>query len=347
MKILLLSICILTVLLSCKSIEKEENEILQITPVQETPEVGSFAEIITSDFLKPSIYYPSIESIELVYPQVDSELLIVKNNISDNPILRLLEFKKLYFKFNTIQESPFDENEVTSIYSYESQYYVGTLRGGVYQYDFSSLEYFEIKKPYDSMFNNSITGLTFIKNHLIISSYSGLFSYGIESKVLAHVSDDLDDQRIVSLYGFKNKIILGTVNGSLYEWDLIAFDQLLHLRNNSINDINYINGELLLGTSKSGIVSYLLDSTADSSSFESNNVNIIDKNIKLIAHFDDKYWISTQKGNLHSISNLENSDNHINYVQDVLCFTISKNYIYFGTRSDGLWFYDKINKTWG
>ncbi|MDA3812570.1 MAG: hypothetical protein PF518_19805, partial [Spirochaetaceae bacterium] len=156
MKIILIIICFIILLISCSSfeepikehIEKPDKEPIE-KPIEEDQD--KIIEIIPT----PGINLNNNSYEKIISPEL---IPIVEIRLPDDPILRIIELKNRYYIYNNLKESDFKDSLVTSIYSDNETYFVGTLRGGVIEYNLTNQTSHVLIKPRDSLYNISITG---------------------------------------------------------------------------------------------------------------------------------------------------------------------------------------------
>jgi len=360
---LTLFLIISIIFVSCGSL-KYEIEIPEKVPPQKSPlpEAVKPEEIkpeeIKAEAVKPEIYDSlelgrlfAWETGDLVYKILFPSYSIIETpeQLPEDPILRIIELKKRYYTYNDVSESDFTDDEISSVFADSNYYYLGTIRGGVFRYSLSGDGFLELTSPYESIVNLSITDIDKTDEKLIITSFSGLYTYNFKDKTFRRESTGSKNENFTSLCVVGQSVFLGTVDGRLLLWEKNNFTEIQRINNNVISVIEYVNGRILLGTSHSGLYEYIPE-TGVISLVESVNSQLVDGKITFISYFDDKYWIGAAGDGLlvfdNDLIDLLAAEKNIWFLSS--CH--SDNTIYFGTHRDGVLFYDIITEktsSWG
>ncbi|MBI9100673.1 MAG: hypothetical protein JEY91_19530, partial [Spirochaetaceae bacterium] len=282
---------------------------------------------------------------KIIYPQYFIEPHILE--LPDQPILRMIELKKRYYLYNNMNESPFGENDVSVIYANQFHYFLGTVRGAVFQYDVSGCDFKELKIPYNSIVNNSITGILQVNDLLVISSFSGIYMYNLNTDEMTEPLDKTLETSIITMCNSGNIVYLGSTDGSLYKWDLhnMVFTKIFHLDKRSISAVNLLNGRLLAGTNR-GELFEIRENSGIYSPVNPVNEMTEGSKITFIKFFDKKFWIGASGSGLLLFDRDLSSGEIVNDKSWFLSSSQSKNFIYFGTHGDGILIYDRIGSTW-
>lgn len=336
---------------SCESI-KEEPEIDEViqTPIDketepELEEMIHHYDVFTFDknlYSTPSI---DVYTNNFQVPLVLKGELFIEEYFPEDKILRLIALKKHYFTFNKLTEGGFLENEVTAIFSKNNSYYIGTRRGGLFRYILENDDFSVIKLPDNTLHNRSITGILSYEDRILISSYSGLFSYDPISETIEYLSDNFPNRGFISICKVNDIVYLGTARGSIYTLDSDNLKFIKSIGNAPVSLISFVNEYIVVGISGAGLFIY----TPENDSIEPINVindQLEDKRVNVVAYFDGLYYVATfGDGLLSFYPNLERKKMNQSNIS-VISTAQSRDIIYFGTHRDGLLFYDRIEGIW-
>lgn len=331
---------LITSLFSCTTADLSETpEETSVNPVVSVEETSDGETIDVYQF--PAGLFPTEEiSVPLkdLYqlPKINSDLL------PGNALLRLVELKRRYFRFDTLDISPFRENTVTSLFTSENGIFTGTLRGGVFK---SGREGNSpgvmILKPFDSISNRAITAITGSNKHIYISSYSGLYVYNETDAALTDISSLTGGKTVLSMEPSDEGLYLGTTDGCLLLLKNNKIREILNV-NSSIRSIEIAGDNAVIGSGNGNIVQ--LDRYTGASEILCRTKGRIND----LLYTEDALYIADDSGLMK-----------YEYREEILTVLFSENrflsigesgkYIYFGTHSTGLFIYDKIHgnyKSW-
>lgn len=284
---------------------------------------------------------------EIIFPSLS--ILEVQRPLPEDPVLRIMELKKRFYTYNDVSESDFTDNEISSIYADERFYYLGTIRGGIFRYPLLGDSFLELTSPYESIVNLSITDMDRTDENLIITSFSGLYTFNFSDKTLKRESLGAKYKNLTSLCVIDQSVFLGTVDGRLLQWKNGEITELMKIKNSVITGIYFTGERLLLGTSHSGVYEYIRE-TGLNNPINSVNSKLNNGKITFISYFDDKYWIGAAGDGLlvfdSDLNSLLTSEQNLWFLSSCQ----SDHVIYFGTHSDGVLFYDSMSKkrsAWG
>lgn len=347
MKIRFLLTAIFIFCYSCKTVEIEKQIFNPEIPVKtDAADVADNKAVIIPPVLISAdldfLYFTEQNSVtvDVLQPSVGMDILPV------DPILKLIELKRKFFKYNEIAESEFDGNEVTSIYSDDTHYYIGTIRGGIFRYSLSGDNSQVIQMPVNSIVNRAVTAIEKIDNQIVITSFSGLYIYFPDTGKLLYLSDGKDDKTFLSMCRVQDSLYIGSSGGSIYKMEINGvLEEIVNIKNSPIKTLEYFDESLFIGTSGEGLYEYSIDENKISSVDPVNQYLQFGK-INFISFFNDLYWISAAEEGLIIISSNFAPDSIIKKEGWYYASCQSENYIYFGTHRDGLMFYDKIDDKW-
>lgn len=269
--------------------------------------------------------------------------------LPEDPILRIMELKKRYYQYNDLHQSNFSDNEISAIYSDSEYYYLGSVRGGIFRYSNDTGDFKEIKNPFDSIANQSITGIDKKGSELIITSFSGLYLYDIREHLLSQKFSNEIKLNITSLEVGDESILLGTANGRLMEFKGSILVELLQIKKNIITAIYCRDNFIYVGTSHSGV--YKFDRlTGELNTMVFINNHLKNGKISFITKFDEKFWLGSAGDGLLVFDGKNGKLLAEDRDHWYLSTSQSENIIYFGTHGDGLLYYDRIKKekqAWG
>lgn len=345
-----LLLCLLTsfLIISCGSLLEETEDKSPLSLDSESVEKSKRTEIYGAEDLKVILGNSDIDLLfNIIFPSYT--IIPGRKSLPDDPILRLIELKKRYYKYNDLHQSNFSDNEITAIYADEDFYYLGSARGGIFRYSIADGKFLEIKIPLDSLVNQSITGILKYKEKIIISSFSGLYSYDLFKKTLTQKFSDGKNYPITSISAEGEYLFLGTADGRFFQWTKYTLAELFQIKHNIINAIFCKEERVYLGTSQGGVYEYNLIS-GEYKILDFVNKHLEKKKITFISHFDEKYWVGAAGDGLLVFD--ENTGELLAEKREewFLSTCHSENIIYFGTHANGLLYYDRIKEvvsSWG
>ncbi len=348
MKHLLFSLYITLNIISCGSLKEDTDIVEQVTPLSKSPSVLKKTDVFTSTYIREILERSDMDlPLVVIFPSYN--IIPKQLPLPDDPILRIIELKKRYYQYNDLHQSHFSDNEISAIFSDSEYYYLGSVRGGIFRYSIDTGDFLEIKIPFDSIVNQSITGIVKKGSELIITSFSGLYSYDLRKEILSRKIQNENNLKITSLSVGVDSILLGTANGRLLELRESVLVELLQIKNNIISAVFCTDDIIYVGTSQAGVYKYNR-SSGESDAILFINSHLENEKISFITNFDEKFWLGAAGDGLLVFDEKTGKLLAEERDQWFLSTSQSENIIYFGTHGDGLLYYDRIKnekKAWG
>lgn len=348
MKNILILFCILFLFSSCLSQIDIEKEIEAETETSVEVKEDSSEDLQYFTYVSMPVDTNSQTVVfdleEIILPDVNHELLPI------DPFLRLIELKKRYYSFDSIEISPFPSNTVTSMASKGNSLYCGTLRGGVFLYSSLDKKWKVVIKPIESLYNRAISDIIFdeSENEIYIGSFNGLYHFDNKKDTFETINESMEDRSVLSLAILKGVVFWSSARGNLFYLTKENKPVKIYKFNANIVKIFMENDKIYLFNSKGEVYRgndefsfELLYSLGDSLKMKItiNDILISDETFYFLSNRGLFTW-SPEKEAASSLCN------------EIILLKgwMGERYIYAGTHSSGVLIYDKMSGThedWG
>lgn len=279
--------------------------------------------------------------VNIILPLIRHDLLPM------DPFLRTIELKKRYYSYNSLKESPLQDNTVTALHLTDFHYFVGTLKGGVFRYSRGINDSKVIQVPGETLYNRAVTDIRGDAAELVIASYASLMKHTSASDKIELLISGGGDRSVLALSQLGDHYYFGTTGGSFYQYDGQGIEELVHF-DSPVKSIKNGHNKLMIFTAKGNL--YLYDLlTGRYEEFDFTGLEIEDLSVNDMEIWGNSYFLSTSEG-LIIYDHRKEEFSRLYHDAVLLCSASSERYIYWGTHSTGLIIYDKIKKTysqWG